>query len=949
MRYAKYIGRLSGFAIALGAGVSIATSPGVALATPAESHSDSAADSSSSSTSASGSGSPSAHAVSPRTTSTSAEGITSSPETLDGRNRGGAAGSASHVAPAKAVDETVNRDGPANRPTKRTTQTKGGAQASPAPMVRAVQPTSPTYEANSAASTAPGRANSAEKIPAPANNAPDKRIERQLASTPTHLSSAQTTAVAAPIASQQVPAALASSTPASTQTASLMSGVRSWLGLGGPDLNGPQAPSESPTMWAVLAWTRRQLGQSQSGAASVANVESVQTTQVVRAEAVGRSQTAVAAAAATISPPKASTPTLGTPDPVTGAITGSLNVTDPNGNKLTYTVSAAPAIGFVTVQSTGSFVYTPTQSARLLAGESLTAVNDTFVVAASNGSSSTTVNVTVPIFTGALTKATTPISVGNSPSGVVTFGSRIYVANTLSNSVTAIDANTNAVIATVPVGRAPTQLALSPDGSVLYAVNSGSGTVSAVSTVNGSTIRTMTVGASPRAIAVDSSGSRIYVTNTGSNTVTVLNAANGANVATISVGTAPTGVVVSPDGTRVYVANRSSGTLSVIDTATNRVVATMGVGSMPQALALNSAGTRLYVTNSGSNNVSVLDTSIGKTIATISVRSQPYGIAISPDGSLAYVVNSDSTISVINTQTNTKVTGTLPIETGTGSMIAFSPDGSRVYVTNSAGSTIRSASLSHFAPPPAANPSSLTSAVTDNFTGPAGTAPNPDLWSNFLSAGGTDGQLEAYTNSTRNAALDGNGNLVITAIQEPVTVPGYGTFPYSSAFLTTQGKLDFTYGTVAARIQFPSGQGLWPAFWMLGSDIQTVGWPQGGEIDIMELAGSGTSAYAGSTLHGPGGYSLPVAVPSKQTAGFHTYWMRWAPNSITTGIDNTTIATYTPDSLPPGVPWTFNDRSMYIILNMAVGGPAGPPSSSTQFPAQMVVDSVSYTPLTTTT
>lgn len=231
--------------------------------------------------------------------------------------------------------------------------------------------------------------------------------------------------------------------------------------------------------------------------------------------------------------------------------------------------------------------------------------------------------------------------------------------------------------------------------------------------------------------------------------------------------------------------------------------------------------------------------------------------------------------------------------------------------------------------------------VVDDFSGPAGAPPNPQLWSHFLSAGGTDGQLQAYTYSPRNASLDGNGNLAIVAINEPIDVPGFGTFPYSSAWLNTPGHLDFCFGTVAARIKVPTGQGLRPAFWLLGSDVGTVGWPQAGEIDIMESAQGG-----GSTLHGAGGYELPVAMPFNVGTDWHEYAVDWRPNEITTRMDGRVVASWTPASLPPGATWTFNDHPMFVILNVAVGGIGGPPDSSTQFPATMLVDWVRYSPAT---
>lgn len=712
---------------------------------------------------------------------------------------------------------------------------------------------------------------------------------------------------------------------------------------------GHTAPMESPIMLAMLAWTRRESQQPQPDAASAIEVQPT----ALSAKRTGTLRERIALRiAAKNSAPVASTPTFGAPDPVTGSLTGSLNVSDPNGDKLTYSVVGAPVGGKVVLNSNGSFVYTPSQATRLRAGASLAPDVDKFTVSVSDGKAAITLTVNAPVYSAQLSSSTISlINSGASPSGIAVHGNRIYVANTAGNSITAIDGPSNTVLATIGVGAAPTSLTVSPDGNTLYVANSGSNTVTAISTVSGAVIANIAVGARPQGVVINSAGSRLYVTNTAGNNVSVVSTSTGATLAQIAVGVAPTGVAVSADGARVYVANRSSGTVSAIDTATNTVVSTMKVGTSPQAIAVSGDGSRLYVTNSDSNTVSVLNPTTGATVATIVVGSKPYGVAISRDGSLVYVANSDATVSVIDAKTATKLTGTLRTETGTGSMIAMSADGTRVYVTNTAGTTIRVTNLVHAADPPPSNvvsPSQLDSTgFLDDFTGAAGTRPSSSIWGYHLGAGGDSGQLEAFTDSIKNASLDGAGNLVITAIKEPIQVPGYGTFDYSSAFLTTQGKVDFTYGTIAARIQMPVEQGLTSAFWTLGSDIQTLGWPTGGELDIVELANDGV--YSGSTLHGPGGYALPVQTPVDITTGYHTFWMRWEPNRIVTGVDETTMAVYTPDSLAPGTPWTFNDRSMFAILSLHVGGPYGAPDNSTSLPASMLVDWVSYTPLTAVT
>lgn len=254
-----------------------------------------------------------------------------------------------------------------------------------------------------------------------------------------------------------------------------------------------------------------------------------------------------------------------------------------------------------------------------------------------------------------------------------------------------------------------------------------------------------------------------------------------------------------------------------------------------------------------------------------------------------------------------------------------------------------------------ARPGFPAGAVFDTFDGSAGSMPNSSLWSAQTGAFLDDG-LQTYTDFPDNVRLDGQGNLVI---QARATDSGY-----TSARLITQGKLDMLYGTMTARIKFPAGQGIWPAFWMLGSTYSQAtwnapgptGWPGCGEIDVMELINTGTTYYV--TLHGPqgstdyyGGVNGTGRVVGKSgpipdlTADYHDYWVMRRENQIVIGVDDRMLAEFTPADLPPGGEWVFN-RPMYAILQIAVGGPwPGPPDNTTPWPATMLVDSFSYTPL----
>jgi beta-glucanase (GH16 family) len=235
---------------------------------------------------------------------------------------------------------------------------------------------------------------------------------------------------------------------------------------------------------------------------------------------------------------------------------------------------------------------------------------------------------------------------------------------------------------------------------------------------------------------------------------------------------------------------------------------------------------------------------------------------------------------------------------------------------------------------------SASSAVFDDFDGPAGSPPNPNLWG-YDVGGGADKELQTYTDSPDNVYLDGQGHLVVAALKSGDN--------YTSGRLVTRGKLAMTYGTMAASIKLPAGHGIHPAFWLLGDDIDNVGWPQCGEIDVAEIFSNPNRYYL--TVIGPSTQEPTGHVQFDGTIGdlsqrFHTYWVTREPGRITAGIDSATLATFTPASMPPGAPWIFDNRPMYALFNVAVSGvdEIGLPDASTPFPAAMLVDWFRYTP-----
>lgn len=231
----------------------------------------------------------------------------------------------------------------------------------------------------------------------------------------------------------------------------------------------------------------------------------------------------------------------------------------------------------------------------------------------------------------------------------------------------------------------------------------------------------------------------------------------------------------------------------------------------------------------------------------------------------------------------------------------------------------------------------MTLVWQDEFSG---TALDANFW-NYEIGNGSNGwgnnELEYYTKSPKNVFVS-NGNLIIEARKEAI-----GGFNYSSARLTTANKKTFTYGRVDIRAKLPRGKGIWPALWMLGTNISTVGWPACGEIDIMEYLGHeqnksyGTLHYGASTAsHGSKGSSYTLSSGTFYDQ-FHVFSMEWVQDQIKLFVDNNLYLTVNKSDLGTN-PYPFN-AAHFFIFNVAVGGNwPGSPDASTTFPQRMIVD-----------
>jgi beta-glucanase (GH16 family) len=237
-------------------------------------------------------------------------------------------------------------------------------------------------------------------------------------------------------------------------------------------------------------------------------------------------------------------------------------------------------------------------------------------------------------------------------------------------------------------------------------------------------------------------------------------------------------------------------------------------------------------------------------------------------------------------------------------------------------------------------PAGWTLAWSDEFNGAKGDSLDKTKWAYDVGPNDANMEQEYYTDRPENSGYDGDGHFLITALHED-----YMGYHYTSAKFTSSGKYEPKYGRFEARVKLAAGKGLWPAFWALGTNIGDVGWPDCGEMDIMETVGDQLTMNHGS-LHGPGysgGADLTgtYTLPNHGTldTDFHVYAAEWEENVVRFYVDDTLYETRTPDDVPPGKQWVY-DHDVFMILNVAVGGswPGNPDNSI--FPQSISIDYV---------
>jgi YVTN family beta-propeller protein/VCBS repeat-containing protein len=630
----KYVGRIGGLAVALGVGLAVATPTGVAWAapdssTPSEPSADNAVD-------AASKGQPS-------------DGAGQQPPAGQDEKAEPESPSSSTVEAAKGVK--VSSSGGAHKSRENTTKKTLKPRRAERAEKREKGEKADKKEANADKATA--------------QTAPD--TDTDTAAQRTAATGATDTTDAAVV--NVVPMALTAPEPAKPKVASPVTFVlnsvvqpllSSFLGaLGG-------LPSDSPLSWIFLAASRREVGQPE----------------------VARTAVVTTAALVADQPPTVIT-TFGTPVATTGAVTGQVVGTDPEGKAVTYKLTTPPTTGTLVFDSaTAKFTYTPTTAQRITAGVTPSPDTIAMTVTVSDGTNNAPTVVNIPVSAAPISKLA-EIGAVNDAHAVAVTDTRAYVTNKTAGTVVVIDTTTNSVIGSIAVGPTPDGLAIKPDGTRLYVTSLANNSVTVVDTTT-NTVKATISTAKPSAIAMSASGNVVYVANQDAGTITKISTSTNAATGTVKLptGLKPTGLVVSPDKLKIYVISGTAAGGGSIDvfayTGASTVPITTTSGA-PTALAISPDNKRLYVT-SADKKVTVVDTATKTVVATYTVAGVPAAVNVSKDGSTLLVTDTVGRVAAVNAATGATIR-TFSTRTSTTAMTVapgttMSPDGTRLYVTD---------------------------------------------------------------------------------------------------------------------------------------------------------------------------------------------------------------------------------------------------------------------------
>ncbi|MCV7433090.1 M4 family metallopeptidase [Mycolicibacterium bacteremicum] len=440
-----------------------------------------------------------------------------------------------------------------------------------------------------------------------------------------------------------------------------------------PSAGGGQTtpPAAAPGLWTLLAAARREIGTT----------------------------------AAVAGQPVVGQPVLSAPDPVTGAVSGRIVATDPDGHRLTYTVLVRPAQGTLTF-SAGTFTYTPTAAQRILAGLS-TVDPATFTVSVTDGRTPAVTTTVALDIDPAPAHLLNPISTGRQVSAVATTNNRAYLADSASGTLTVVDTINGTVITTITVGADPVAVAVKPDGKTVYVAGAASRTLTVIDTATNTVRRQIALNFTPTALAMAPGGGSLYI---GSATGKMAKLGTGSNriQAWVANTAGATSIMVTPNGKRVYVTTATG--VAVYSTASwwNHTAKTIVGTADSSALAISPDSRTVYAVAGAT--VRVLETAKNTIVSEFTTAEPVLDAAVSRDGSLLMLTGLDGAFTVYGTADHTALTA---LDTGgTAGGIATSPDGMQIYLTD--GDALRVVSL---VPPNLRPVVALPAATGDPVTG----------------------------------------------------------------------------------------------------------------------------------------------------------------------------------------------------------------------------------------